>query len=79
MIISVDTSLAHLAGAMGKKSFVLLPYLADWRWFDGTQECPWYPSLTLFRQLTAGDWSPVIRQVAEELNLLGSLEASSIS
>ncbi len=78
MIISIDTSLAHLAGAMGKKSFVLLPYLADWRWFEGTQECPWYKSLTLFRQLTQGDWSPVVRQVAKELHLLGSLEAKTI-
>ena len=70
MIISIDTSLAHLAGAMGKKSFVLLPFLADWRWFEGTQECPWYTSLTLFRQLTQGDWGPVVRQVANELNTL---------
>ena len=79
VIISIDTSLAHLAGAMGKKSFILLPCLADWRWFEGVRECPWCPSLTLFRQLTAGDWGPVMRQVAEELNLLGPLEANSIA
>ena len=69
MIISIDTSLAHLAGAMGKKSFILLPYLADWRWFEGAEESPWYPSMKLIRQSAAGDWAPVVHQVSRALNL----------
>jgi tetratricopeptide (TPR) repeat protein len=69
MIISIDTSLAHLAGAMGKKSFVLLPYLADWRWFEGAEESPWYPSMKLIRQSVAGAWAPVVHQVSRVLNI----------
>ncbi len=69
MVISIDTSLAHLAGAMGKKSFILLPYLADWRWFEGAEESPWYPSMKLIRQSVAGDWAPVVHQVSRALNL----------
>lgn len=63
LVITTDTAVAHLAGAMGKPTWVLLPYLADWRWLRGRSDNPWYPSMTLFRQPSPGDWEPVVRDV----------------
>jgi len=60
LVISVDTSLAHLAGALGKHVFVLLAYVADWRWMLGRADNPWYPAARLFRQQAIGDWSSAI-------------------
>ena len=71
LVISVDTAVAHLAGAMGKPCWLLLPdYRCDWRWMSGRSDTPWYPSMRLFRQSTAGDWTAVIEAVARELALL---------
>jgi tetratricopeptide (TPR) repeat protein len=62
IVITVDTAIAHLAGAMGKPVWVLLPFSADWRWFLEREDSPWYPQITLFRQVTFGDWSvPLVR------------------
>jgi len=71
LIISVDTAAAHLAGALGKPCWVLLPdYRTDWRWLTGRADSPWYPgTMRLFRQ-QAGDWSAVIREVASSLEAL---------
>ena len=63
LVISVDTSVAHLAGALGKPIWTLLPFEADWRWMTGRQDSPWYPTMTLFRQPKSGDWAGVIAQI----------------
>ena len=67
LVITVDTSVAHLAGALGKPVWILLPYLPDWRWLLDRADSPWYPSARLFRQTKPGDWDGVIEQVAVEL------------
>ncbi len=67
LIISVDTMPAHLAGALGRPTWVLLPFVPDWRWGMTGQETPWYPSMRLFRQSHPGDWRGVIASVAREL------------
>ncbi len=67
LVISVDTSLAHLAGALGKPVWVLLPASPDWRWQLDRDDSPWYPSARLFRQRQAGDWREVIGRVVHAL------------
>jgi hypothetical protein len=67
LVLTVDTMAAHLAGALGKAVWVLLPYEADWRWMLERCDSPWYPTMRLFRQRVRGDWSLPIRQAAREL------------
>ncbi|MBF0450623.1 MAG: tetratricopeptide repeat protein [Candidatus Magnetomorum sp.] len=69
LVISVDTSTVHLAGAMGKPVWVLIPFGPDWRWMLDRNDSPWYPTLKLFRQPKAGDWESVIHQVVESLSV----------
>ncbi|MGA2443672.1 MAG: glycosyltransferase family 9 protein, partial [Tepidisphaeraceae bacterium] len=68
LVISVDTAVAHLAGAMGKPVWLLIPFPPDWRWLLEREDSPWYPTIRLFRQETPGDWGSVIRRVAGELS-----------
>lgn len=67
LLISIDTSVAHLAGAMGKPVWTLLPRVPDWRWLLDRSDSPWYPTMRLFRQTQAGEWTPVLEQVIEAL------------
>lgn len=69
LLISADTSVAHLAGALGRPAWVMLPFAPDWRWLLGHTETPWYPTLRLFRQLRPGDWAGVVERIAGELSL----------
>jgi len=67
LVISVDTSVAHLAGALGKPVWVLLAYVPDWRWMLGRSDTPWYPQMRLFRQPKRGDWATAIDRITERL------------
>lgn len=70
LVITIDTSVAHLAGALGKPTWVVLPFVPDWRWMLRREDSPWYPSMRLFRQNSLGDWSGVFARVAEALQAL---------
>jgi tetratricopeptide (TPR) repeat protein len=67
LVIAVDTSVVHLAGALGKPVWVLLPIAPDWRWLLGRQDSPWYPTMRLFRQSRFGDWESVVEMVRAAL------------
>lgn len=67
LVISVDTSVAHLAGALGRPTWVLLPFAPDWRWMLERDDSPWYPTMRLFRQSRRRDWLPVLERVREAL------------
>ncbi|MBI3710034.1 MAG: hypothetical protein HY246_20500, partial [Proteobacteria bacterium] len=69
LVISVDTSVAHLAGALGRPVWCLLPFAPDWRWLRGREDSPWYPTMRLFRQRRHGDWSDVAARVVEALRV----------
>jgi hypothetical protein len=75
LVISVDTAVAHLAGALGKPVALLLPASCDWRWLAGRTDSPWYPSMRLFRQADTGDWRGVIKGVATALRLCSNPRA----
>ena len=68
LVITTDTCIAHLAGAIGKPVWILLPHLSDWRWMQRTDATPWYPTARLFRQSAPGDWAGVMEHVIAELN-----------
>lgn len=67
LVITVDTMAAHLAAALGKPVWLLLQYASDWRWMHERESSPWYPSMKIFRQRTAGDWSTVLADILEKL------------
>lgn len=67
LVISVDTSLIHLAGALGKKSFLMLPLISEWRWLLNRTDSPWYDSIKIFRQSELNDWITVVDRVKKEL------------
>jgi hypothetical protein len=67
LVVSVDTMTAHLAGALRRPVWIILPFHCDWRWMLSRNDTPWYPTARLFRQTTPGDWTSVVAQVASEL------------
>ena len=68
LVVSVDTAVAHLAGAMGKPVWTLVSFPPAWQWMLDREDSPWYPTMRLFRQRSRGDWGPVVERVAGELN-----------
>lgn len=67
LLISVDSSPVHLAGALGRPAWVLLPFVPDWRWLLGRDDTPWYPSVRLYRQTQRGDWDGAVSKAAADL------------
>lgn len=67
-VVSVDTSIVHLAGALGKPVTILLPCASDWRWLADRHDTPWYPTARLYRQSRPGDWSGVFDSVRSDLD-----------
>ena len=67
LLLTVDTMMAHLAGALALPVWTLLPATADWRWMLSRSDSPWYPTMRLFRQMEAGDWRPVVQKIQVEL------------
>ena len=79
VVVSVDTAVAHLAGAMGKPVVILLPHAADFRWMRDRDDTPWYPTAKLLRQPAFGDWDSVIACAADELRRSGSAVRISLT
>ena len=75
LIVAVDTSSAHLAGALGRPVWTLLPFTPDWRWLLGREDTPWYPTMRLLRQPAPGAWEPVLARVAADLTALACSRA----
>jgi hypothetical protein len=71
LVISVDTAVAHLAGALGRPVWLLLPFVGEWRWLLDREDTPWYPTMRLFRQKAPGDWSGVVDRVVDALPAVG--------
>jgi ADP-heptose:LPS heptosyltransferase len=74
LIITSDTSVAHLAGALGRPAWVALRHVPDWRWLLDREDSPWYPTLRLFRQPNEGDWVSVFANIERELRALGGVK-----
>ena len=65
LVISVDTAVAHLSGAVGRPVWLLAPFVTDWRWPLGREDSPWYPTMRVFRQKATGQWDEIIERVAK--------------
>ena len=72
VVVCVDTSVAHLSGALGKPTFLLLPYNPDWRWLLERTDSPWYPTMQLYRQAQLGSWQNALDSVGANLQLMAS-------
>jgi hypothetical protein len=78
LIVSIDTGIAHLAGALGRPVWIALKHHPDWRWLLDREDSPWYPTARLFRQRQKGEWTPVMQEIADELaSLIGRMRETS--
>jgi ADP-heptose:LPS heptosyltransferase len=68
LVVTVDTSMAHLSGAMGKATALLVPFSPDWRWLLDRSDSPWYPSMRIFRQTKSSDWSGPVARLRDEIH-----------
>jgi tetratricopeptide (TPR) repeat protein len=75
LLITVDTSVAHLAGALGRPVWMMVPVCNDWRWLRDRNDSPWYPTMRIFRQNTLGEWKGVLDQIRQELNMKAGKQA----
>jgi len=78
LVVTVDTSIAHLAGSMGKPVWILLDKFSDWRWGLGAEKTPWYPTARLFRQSHAGEWKSVLIEVKSNLQQIASAYSARV-
>jgi ADP-heptose:LPS heptosyltransferase len=72
LVVTADTAIAHLAGALGRPVWIALTVSPDWRWLLERADSPWYPSVRLFRQPSLGNWGAVFKEMAEKLGRLGA-------
>ena len=79
LVVCIDTAVAHLAGALNRPVWLMLPYNADFRWLRDRNDSPWYPSMRLFRQTNRNDWSSVIEQLSAAIDELFQLEMTSLA
>ena len=79
LVVTSDTSIAHLAGALGRPVWIALKYVPDWRWLMGRSDSPWYPTARLFRQKTLDDWEGVASEIAEALRAAAGRPGSASS
>jgi ADP-heptose:LPS heptosyltransferase len=75
LIVSVDSMPAHLAGALGLPVWTLLTHRADWRWMEGREDSPWYPTMRLLRQPRPGDWRAVVARLCRDLRALAAVRS----
>jgi ADP-heptose:LPS heptosyltransferase len=79
MVVTVDTVIGHLAGALGRPFWILLPYSAYWAWLRDRKDTPWYPTARLFRQPQPGDWKSVLESVADALKSMRPRPVSTVT
>jgi hypothetical protein len=77
LVVTSDSMIAHLAGALGCRTFVALRRIPDWRWQLERDDSPFYPTARLFRQRTEGDWAPVFTQIADAVRALATAKAQN--
>jgi FkbM family methyltransferase len=78
LVLTVDTSVGHLAGALGRPTWIMVPFAADWRWLRDREDSPWYPTVRLFRQQQRGNWNELLERVAAELRAVTSGDHGSL-
>jgi ADP-heptose:LPS heptosyltransferase len=77
LVIVIDSAVAHLAAALGTRVWLLDRYDSCWRWLTGRRDSPWYPTLTIYRQPTPGDWESVVAEAADDLRSLANQRLAS--